>query len=257
MKYIVADSRFFPATSDLRDTIQEISGERILITHRPAGRDIILRVGAADITGARWFSKVNSNQLVNLCQNKVRFVNSLPENTYSVKFTKGHHPTESQYPVIIRTTVTSFGGRGIVVARNRQEFDNANGISYWWSPFIQFEAEYRFHVLGGKLIKAMKKLYIGEGPEKEFPIRSHKRCYKFAMRYVTPERYNEVKVELSKFWEMHNIGHGYFGLDCGYYQGHYYWIEGNSAPGFGGNSATLNLYANYLINEAHILDVRR
>lgn len=231
----------FPSARILRDSIQAKTGRKILITKYPERiRRLTLRYGNSSPVNCK-DTEFNSPEFINLASNKKLFSDFLLKRGFYCPEFRRDTPTE--FPIIIRTTLTGTGGQGIIVCRNLEEFRNNWGSNYWWTSFIHTSSEYRIHILGGVIKKIQKK--IGEDRE-EFPIRNMDRGYHFSVREnldAFPKTQTLI-TELNK----HLLGR-FYSLDVGMdSDGEKLFIfEANSASGL--NENTADIYSDYLIEE--------
>lgn len=233
----------FPSARILRDTIEDKIGKRILITADPNRiRRLTLRYGNSDPVSCK-DTQFNSPEFINLCSDKKTFSDFLlKRNFFCPKFSR-EAPTKEDYPLIIRTTLNSTGGRGIIVCRNEEEFKN-NWVSYaWWTRFIHTSSEYRLHILGGEIKKIQRK--IGEDDE-EFPIRNLSNGYHFSIRENLEAFPNTVEL-VNQLNEV--LVGKFYSLDIGVERDSkkIFIFEANSASGL--NENTAEVYADYLIRE--------
>ena len=145
-----------------------------------------------------------------------------------------------KFPVVIRTLLNSYGGKGIVLATNEQEF-TPYYKKYFYTYFEPLAFELRVHVLEGNIIKIFKKVRAEEEAEL-YPIRNNDRGYHFSVRNV--ENYPKLTDYVHNLYEKFPMK--MMGLDVGYSaeKRQYITIEVNSCPSL--NELTINEYVNYL-----------
>jgi len=246
---ILTNQRTFPSAKLLRDTIEEKTGIHLACTSDPKklkGKILHVRFGnSTDIPDSVKDTEFNDSKFIRLVSNKIKFSNMLLENSINSPIFSKDIPSEDDFPLFIRKTLSSYGGKGIVPCKNIDEFINNGGRNYYWTKFIPTSSEYRVHVLGGEVMKIQKKVFSGE-VEPEFPIRNLENNYHFSLR----ENYDKFPKLLEVITELNKIITGkFYSLDIGYSKilEKYFIFEGNSASGM--NENTSNIYAEYLIDK--------
>lgn len=235
----------------LRDALTPLLGLRrpIRVTTNAARvRGPFIRYGsAAPVAGPD--TQFNSQAFVSLASNKAAFSHLLRENDIPTPvFHRTTRPT--QYPVLIRKTLNASGGRGIVVCPDKATFDQHWDDAYVWTPFVKTQFELRVHVLGGKVVKVLKKRYVGtdgveegeELTEPALPIRNLDKGYHYSARELTT--YPKVHTLVAALDPI--IKGRFYTLDIGWdkVKQRYFVFEANSGSGL--NTQTVELYADYL-----------
>jgi glutathione synthase/RimK-type ligase-like ATP-grasp enzyme len=217
----------------LRDAIQAVCGKRIPITYKP-GKVVTMRYGCS-LIGENTVkdTEINSPEFIHLVANKGLLSNKLLENSIStIEF---HRITQEipELPVIIRRTLSSYGGRGIEIARTKEEF---SGIGYW-TKIIKMEKEYRIHIVDGKIIKVFSKVRESTLPPEEIPIRNMHRGYHYSL---IREPFPKMKEFVDSLSFLNGV---FYAADIGWdvENKRYVLIEINSAPGL--NEETARLYS--------------
>lgn len=235
----------------LRDALSDITGRLIRVTTNPARiRGPFIRYGsAAPVMGPD--TQFNSQAFVALASNKSAFSALLKEHEIPTPvFYRATLPAANQYPVLIRKTLNSSGGRGIVVCPDAAMFNAHWRPTYVWTPFVKTQFELRVHVLGGKVVKVLKKRYVGVGGAEEadeirepaLPIRNLDKGYHYSARDLdTYPKVHDLVGTLNPF-----LGGQFYTLDIGWDRAkkHYFVFEANSGSGL--NTQTVELYADYL-----------
>lgn len=242
MKYILSSRACLPSSRLLRDFIQTKYKERIRVTLFPnkIKGNLLFSYGKCHNS-----NPLNSSRFVDLCANKLRFSNLLLKNGfYTPEFISNRVPKDDEYPVLIRKTLTGFGGAGIVVCNNSVEFNNNWRSSYYWVRYLYTEFELRVHVFDGTIIKIFKK-QCSEGEESSLPIRNVNHGYHFSVRDIA--KYAKVQELVSKLTPIINGVH--YGLDLGYdtNRKEYFIFECNTGCGL--NTETAQLYADLIYNK--------
>lgn len=225
----------------LKEALADIVDERILLTQNPARirTSRFIRYGNSEDVRVE-DTQFNSASFINLVANKARFAKIMSDNSiYSPVY---HRNRPRNFPVLIRKTLTSSGGIGIVVCKDEATFNEHWDAGYVWTPFVSTQFELRVHVLGGKVVKIFKKLYIGEGQESALPIRNLDRGYHYNIRNL--DKYPKTQSLIDKIDPL--LGGRFYTLDLGYdHEKHDYFVfEANSGSGL--NPETVQLYAQYL-----------
>jgi glutathione synthase/RimK-type ligase-like ATP-grasp enzyme len=245
---IISACGSYPSAKSIRDAIEEITGVHYFIVNgnKPYRGDILFRYGnSREIVG--FDPNLNSNEFINLCRNKLTFSQFCQQhNIYSPVY---HRINEvpNVFPVLVRQTLTSFGGKGIFVCDNIHAFNATMRRNDYWTPFIKCEFELRVHLFDNQVNRIYKKVNQN-GDENAYPIRNHIGGYHFSLR--NNDAYPKV-LELAQ-----NIGNlfmevgGHFSaIDIGWdkLNQRYFIFESNSAPGL--NSVNAIEYANFIIGK--------
>jgi hypothetical protein len=212
-------------------------GEQCISTRRTERinrGDYVIRYGSTSLHEG--IDTLNSLEVIRTCSNKLSFSNMMRENNiYTPVFSRG---SPSHFPIIVRTTLNSFGGRGMILVNNAKDFHYENA---YWTPYIATDFELRVHVLGGKIIRVFRK----EGGENY--IRTSSNGWHFSLR--ENETYPKVNSVVKKIFSTPMFSNCFMALDLGWDSSvkEYVVFEGNSAPGL--NEHTANLYAEYILNK--------
>lgn len=240
----------------LRDHIAQIVGRDMLVTTNASKiRGPFIRYGCADeVEGED--TEYNSAEFIRLVSNKSAFSELLKQNNIPTPiFYRRSKPVD--YPVLIRKTLTSSGGRGIVVCPDKQTFDANYEAGDHWTPFVPTQFELRVHVIDGKVAKIFKKIFrpdlaadheneqddgMPEAQEPNLPIRNLDKGYHYKVRPL--ETYPKIH-ELVKNLHPHLKGK-FYTLDVGWdtINKRYFVFEANSGSGLNTNTAAV--YADYL-----------
>jgi hypothetical protein len=232
---ILSSETCLPSCKLLRDKIQEISGKKYLITKDRQDIDVLFRYGNnQNVLGK---DGLNSKEFINLVSHKNNFSIFCQENSfYSPQFYRGGLP--NKYPVLIRTTLSGYGGEGIIVCKNEQEFRHNWQNNYWWTPYVTTEFELRLHVASGKVLKVFKKVREEGLEDEEYPIRNNSRGYHFSLREENNyPKATEIVERLHPLLEQK--GGVFYAVDAGWdkINQKYFVYELNSAPGLNDNTA--------------------
>jgi glutathione synthase/RimK-type ligase-like ATP-grasp enzyme len=227
--------------------MKELSGTRLGITTRPEiadmGKGVLIRYGNSMPTKSK--TPFNSDEMIEICASKQLFSKRMSEHgIYTPIYHWKSKPTN--YPALIRTTLSSFGGKGIIVVNNEEEFDAKFKQGNCWTDFIFTKSEYRVHVLGGKVSRIFKKLYDGSSPESKTPIRNLENGYHFSLK-EEEGRYEQLRETISTVDDI--LKGSFYGADLGWDAENkkYFVFEVNSAPGLNPNTA--RDYAEFIISK--------
>lgn len=243
---ILTDKGSLPSAKLLRDTMVQMTGKKIYVSTEPERltKAPTFRYGCS----AGNFSDdtlLNSPGFIRLCSDKKAFADLLRNENINAPEFLHIREGEGRFPIVVRETLTSSGGRGIHVVRNRQELEPFRFNSHWWwTPFVRTRCEYRIHVLGGQVARVFAKVREDGREEEEFPIRNLSNGYHFSLRF-------EPRPELTELAGMVDNhlpdGAGFYTLDVGYIGRNEGFIvfEANTAPGLNETSATA--YAEFLL----------
>ena len=135
--------------------------------------------------------------------------------------------------VLVRTTLTGMGGRGIIVCQPDEQLPRTG----MYVKYFKRRAEYRVHVFGGKVIDAQQKKKRS-GMEASTYVRSYDNGWVFCRGGVTvPDCVNDAAIRA-----VAALGLDFGGVDVGYNEARNLAcvFEVNSAPGIEGT--TLDKY---------------
>lgn len=211
------------SAAKLRDVIVKITGQHFFVTKDPSmiKKRPFVRYGCGHGVNIK-DTEYNSARFINLCIDKLAFANLLRKNKiYAPQFNSSGVP--SKFPVLIRQSLQAHGGKGIIICRDRTEFDsNWREGYYHWTPFIKTDFEIRAYVCGDRVIKVFDKV-VNKFKEKDLPIRSN---YDFVDRDLS--FYPKVQKLVSKIANF--LPGQFYSLDMAWdaERGDYFIFEGNS-----------------------------
>jgi hypothetical protein len=243
-RFILTNPNLFPSARCIRDSIEVLTGEHIVITTEPTKRDVVLRWGTTMITYGK-DAKVNTARIVSICSNKILFSRSLEGTDVWTPQFCNRTPIDSEYPILVRTTLTGFGGVGIIPCRNAAEYAQHTGRM--WTRYFDLASEFRVHVAGGEILRVFKK--INEGADTDnIKIRNMHRGWKFSI-VENFSNMEVLKLEISRLWDILNFEGGICAFDLGWSKTkhRYLVLEGNSAPGVSENDNTLECYVRHIL----------
>lgn len=245
---IVSSKYTGPSARLLRDEIFRMTGINMLVTQFPERypfKHIHIRYGgSAPATSHQRDTEYNTQEFIRLCTSKWRFSRLLNEHGIATpRFTRLEQPTA--FPIVIRETLNSCGGRGIHVVHSLEEYIPFRNC--YWTPFVTCTKEYRVHILGGKIAKVFEKIKDNQSdPEGPYPIRNIYGGYHFSLR-KHEKGFARLKLLVDKLSEV--VPGKFYAIDVGWddVNKRYFVFEGNSAPGL--NTKTVIMYAEYLVRE--------
>lgn len=255
MKKILTTSYCFSPAEHLRDGIEARTGKHFYIlteANRIRSKDeVLFRYGNSQAC-IGIDTKYNSREFINFCANKFSFSILMQQNKiaspvyYEIS-------TPENFPVMIRESLNSTGGKGIHVVENEAEFNSVMKPGWFWTPFISLSSEYRIHVLGGKIVKILKKIEGENTPEEKYPIRNYCRGWKFSIRTNLEAfpKFQDLVNRLNAI-QVFQDGGKFYGLDVGIIKGtkEVFVLENNSAVGL--SDPDVEMYLDYLIPELNL-----
>lgn len=236
---ILTNKNLLPAARALADALSRQSGKVWKVTTNPERKNIRLNFGC----GKGGDDLINQGSFVRLLSHKGRFSDFITsQNIFTPSFSRDI-PKESDFPIIIRKSLSSFGGKGIIGVSNYEEYRKF--IGEYWTTFYNIRSEFRVHVIGGRIIRVFKKV-SREEEERAFPIRNAANGWHFSL----VENLSKMPKLIELIEEVSEVfgTRCYFAADVGWVQNLHKWLllECNTAPGMN-NSTTAELYAENLI----------
>lgn len=238
----------YSCACNLRDAIKERTGKILKVTCYPERvKELHVRYGNSSSVSCS-DTVYNSPEFIRLCSNKKSFSDLLISKGFTnvPRFSR-ETPEASDFPLVIRQTLTGFSGVGIVLCMNMDDFSREWKSNYWWTRFVKTRTEYRLQVLGGQIGRVFKK--ISRETEPEYPIRNSYSDYHYSLRNNT-EHFSKMQDLVTKLSEY--LDGKYYALDLGLRSdgGGYFVYEANSGYGMNTNSALA--LADYLVKEGVI-----
>lgn len=238
-KYILTAPVAFPSAKLIREKLLLFTRNDILVTSDESRvrnkANILFSYGLPSE-----YSRLNTSGFMHLCSNKNLCSSFLNEHGFTSPVFKRGTPTRQDYPLLIRTTLTGHGGKGIIICHNERQFNTSWNTSYWWTKFINTTSEFRVHVFDGAILKLFKKVRQEELEDNDYPIRNLDNGYHFSLR--NREDFPEIVSLVSNLSPILEGG-TFYGLDIGRIknQRDYIVFEINTACGL--NEETALLYA--------------
>jgi len=159
---ILANSGCVPSARMLRDALENLGYPRLLVTRDETKTRIKLRYGNSSNITSIYKDVINPREFISLSANKESF--SLFCHEVGIRapvFTKLHTEWPSEFPALIRSTLTGKGCEGISTVSSMSELKELNQ-NYFWTPYCKVNKEYRVHVIDGNIIRVFEKQFEGE-----------------------------------------------------------------------------------------------
>jgi len=201
---IVSSKVTIPSARLLRNKIYELTGRRIPLTSNiervvRKTRRITLRYGNSDELpqGEEWRETTfNSSSDIKFLVNKLTVCNALLEAGFTAPEFKRTVPDETQdFPLIIRRTLTSYKGIGIIPILSREEFIRRWSSGMYWCNYLPVKSEFRFHIYNSgvpKIIRVSKKLPRENIEEEGEIVIRHSDRYYYSLRENPEEKYPKM-----------------------------------------------------------------
>lgn len=244
MKILTYKSSVESATL-LAKTIERFSGVKIPVTQIPNNiKGPFIRYGCSSCVDVK-DSEHNSASFIRLVANKDNFSHLVGKHGFYTPDFK-NNVRGVTFPCLIRKTLDSYDGRGIIICKSRKDFEDNWGYGSFWTPFVRTTHELRAHVLGGEVVRIFAK--VKEGREEEFPIRNLRLGYRYFLR--DKEDFPGVQKLVNQLQPL--INGSFYTLDLGWdaAKKKYFIFEANSGSGLG--QRTAEYYADYLIKQLKI-----
>lgn len=251
MYVVLSRKSSFPTAKDLAKGLSGTLNKKIVARKEPKPGDrVLVRYGNSSKYPQIGLTDYNSKELIQLLVDKKKFSEVLLEEGFiAPQFKSDTLPLQKDYPIVLRTTLTGFKGRGIVVITNIEDFNRYVTKNSFWTKFFSLSSEFRFHVGVDKnktprLLRVAKKIpreddYV----ERRFPIRTNEN-YKFSLLNEPESRFPKLCSEVLSVANL--LGKGFYALDVGWSRDlkRPVFLEGNSAPGL--DSAGVTTYVEFL-----------
>lgn len=183
----------------------------------------------------------NPRELIRFCGSKYRFSQRMLE--LEIPHVEIKTGTPRNFPVVVRQVLSGSRGVGIVVCRSLEEYRRTPRNDYW-SDWYQFGGEFGVHLLGGNVVKLMRKVREEGLPREDFPIRNSTRGYSF--RRSSLEDKGGLVEFMAMVYERFPLQFGRWDIGWDKVARTYRVIEANSAPDLTQNDDTLGLYVDFL-----------
>lgn len=250
---ILTANSSFPTARLIRDAIKEITGKHFYLTSNPKpGTHVLARYGNSDkIIGTD--TKFNSKEFIDLVSNKLTFSNFCAANDiYSPKYFK-YPLIPEKFPVVIRSTLTGWGGKGIYFAEDKDKFISTIKSGWFWTDFVRCSYEIRLHLFDTAPNRIYKK--VKDDGAIAFPIRNQENGYHFSLQEESESKYKKAKELAEQLGNLFlQIGGHFSGIDMGYDPENrkYFVFEVNSAPGL--NNINAGEYAKFFTKSLNLIE---
>lgn len=244
----------------LRNVIRQLTGVNLLVSSRITDisrHPLDFRYGLSTPLPSSISSKeteFNTPESIQFLLNKKTFSDYLLKNGFISPEFKNTEPQQSDYPLIVRETLTSYGGRGMHIVRTPEEFTAVWLPNFWWCRYIPTKNEYRFHIGnsktdGAQILRCMMKVPRNtEIKERDVHIR-HVDEYHYSKRFDPTEKFPNWSEQIK---HLVSILPGWlYSLDVGVsLSGNLVFFEANTASGIDNGCA--RDYAPFIIKELNL-----
>jgi hypothetical protein len=240
--FIYTTKTMFPSAKALANSLSAKLGRKVYVTTNPDTslyyRHGLIRWGNGS---AIKHAEDIPSLYIRASANKLLFSTKMIE--FGVPVVQIQSGIPERFPVVIRRTLTGYGGAGIELCTSFEDFL----LDYYeepihWSYYRVFHPELGVHIFNGKIIKLFKKVWKGEGAEPAYPIRNASRGYHF--QRVELENFPSLIPFVENFYSKFPIMFGRLDIGWDYDEKTYRVIEMNTAPGLVNNPDTLEAYTN-------------
>lgn len=190
---------------------------------------------------------LNLPEIIRICSNKLDFSRNLE--SLGIPHIPIYRGIPTRFPIVVRQNLSASRGIGIVVCKNLEEFNNTPRNQFW-SLWYNFRYELGVHLLGGKIVKVMKKVRDENLPDEEFPIKNSNRGYHF--KSVRIENFKSLTPLMENIYNKFSMQFGRWDVGFDEDSKCYRVIESNSAPGLSENENTLNKYLEFFSDIFHL-----
>ena len=222
---------------NVRDALDITMIRRLRSRYRQLRNHVIINWGCTD-TPYNEVRMINRPTAVHNCSNKVRFFEMMNRTQvtppYATSLAGARSMIEAGHKVVCRTQVAAHSGAGIVIAERNDQLVNAP----LYTQYIPKTAEYRIHVMGGRIIDKQRKIRNPNVPDNQvdWQVRSHLRGFIFSRN--TPNWPGIQACEAAALRAMQSSGLDFGGVDVVYNErsNRAYVLEINTAPGLEGST---------------------
>lgn len=199
---------------------------------------IVIKWGNAPLNALRFIPSRVLNADVTLAVSKIKFLSAVKGKPWAIEFSQDNQTANDWLKkgsrVLGRDTSTGYEGDGITVYRPGEHKEV--GPHLFYVKYIPKDAEYRVHVVGGKVIEVSRKVMpYGKKPiDGGWEIRTFKNGFVYQSSGISvPECVKEAALDAVSFCKL-----DFAGVDVIYNElhGKAYVLELNSAPGIEGQT---------------------
>jgi len=219
----------------LRDAIEQVLGlkpKTILVSKNSDNcqQDTILLRYGCQYGSVRNEPEWNSQDFIRTCIDKLKFSQLFSGKILVPEFYSGSFPTE--FPVLIRETLTGKESQGIHVVHTANEFLAVWQPGFYWTKFYKAEFELRVQVVLSEeefALRIYKKVPREEVTEEDFVVAGDNCAWKLRNTENYPKVEAIVKKMAQTIWQM---GGRFMGMDMIYVPEikDYVVLEINSGP---------------------------
>jgi hypothetical protein len=226
---IVSAKLTMPSAKLLAKHLEKLGGGAIPVTSRVSkvvlhDTSIYLRYGNSfKLRQAEQWRETerNSAEDIKFLIDKRKVSERLLENGFiSPKFVSATMPTEKDFPLIVRTTLTGSQGKGMFPCIDAGVFSNHWVHGAHWCSYISVKSEYRFFVYKQnngtepRIFRVSKKiLREGATDSRKIKIR-HNDLYKYSRRYEPLKKYPKMCKDVIRVSKL--LPGRFFALDIGW-----------------------------------------
>ena len=244
--FIFTTRTMYPSAKALANSLTDKLGRKVYVTTNPDTvlRGPMIRWGSGELltNTPTNISSGNSYEFIAHSSNKLLFSDIMERlNIPCINICTG---IPEWFPVVIRRTLTGYGGAGTSLCRNIDEW--AEFGDYYWSYWRDLRPELGVHIFNGKIIRLFKKVSDQFMDPEEFPIRNASRGYHFSL--VDVNNYPKLIPFVENFYDKFPIMFGRMDIGWDYDEKLYRVIEFNTAPCLTNNPDTLEAYTNSFVN---------
>ena len=240
--FIFTTSSMFPSAKALALSLSSKLGRKVHVTTRADTSLLppVIRWGNSSPLTSR-YPTIQVQELVSSCTNKHVF--SVLMRQLRIPCVELYRTVPERYPIVIRKTLTGYGGIGIELCHNRETYASRFQL-YHWSQWYDLEPELGVHIFEGRVLKVFKKVRNEGLPTEKFPIRNASRGYSYSR--VNLDNFQKLIPFVKEFHEKFPILFGRMDVGWDRENKTYRIIEFNTAPGIRNNPDTLEAYASSL-----------
>jgi hypothetical protein len=239
--FIFTTRTMYPSAKALADSLTEKLGRKVYVTTNPDTvlRGPVIRWGSGEslTRSCTDISMYNSRDFILASSNKATLSDLMVR--LDIPCIEIRHDNPEWFPVVIRRTLTGYGGAGIDLCTTPIQFARYSG---YWSYWRDLRPELGVHIFNGKIIRLFKKVRDNYLDNEEFPIRNASRGYHFSL--VDVNNYPKLIPFAENFYEKFPIMFGRMDVGWDYNEKLYRVIEFNTAPCLTNNPDTLEAYTN-------------
>lgn len=204
--------------------------------YRPRRGDVIFNWGCSVLPDFGEASIINSATAVAIASNKLRFFQSIGDEARTVPWTTESRVAEQWstegHKIVCRSSLTGHSGHGIIIVEPE---DEELPLVPLYTQYVKKQAEYRVHVVGGRVIDVQRKI---RDPNRE-PVDWHVRSHQNGFIFVRDNVVLPPDAEAQALSAMRGSGLDFGAVDVIVKRdGTAFVLEVNTAPGLTGQTVT-------------------